>query len=82
MKGVLTENRGQSEARGQNQAWGHGSNSTDPGSWQESGECGGFPLSHTPLQLGASSSFPKMLPKIEMGSQEGRGSGRRRREGD
>lgn len=38
-------------------------------------------LSHTPLQLGASYSS-KMLPEIEMGWQEGRGSGRMRRKGD
>jgi hypothetical protein len=54
---------------------------SDPGSWQEWGVWGLSFLSHTPLQLGASSS-PKMLPEIEMGWQEGRGSGERRRKGD
>lgn len=68
--------------RGQNQAWGHGSINPDPGSWILAGEWGVWGLSspsHTPLQLGASSSSPKMLPEIEMGWQEGRGSGRRRK---
>lgn len=46
------------------------------------GSVGAPSPSHTPLQLGASSSSPKMLPEIEMGWQEGRGSGRRRGKGD
>lgn len=49
----IEEERGSKEGqggrvRGQNQAWGLGSISLDPGSWQENVECGGFPLCLTP----------------------------------